>query len=814
MIKKKSPSNPFDMKIESSIITELPFSEESNSIQFQPASILLFPLLDTVVYPMVPQPVKLVDEHEEQLAQMAYENKECVFAVCLKENSEEQTRVKDYHPVGMICQIGKIIKLPDTTSVAFLLPTLRAKLTRIPEKSWPMRASIKPLPLLLESDNQFITDCLITEIAEVYDRILSYVPDQEKEHLNFSVETIKEDTARAVYFMASNSPISFDEKAELLKCDSLNDLLETFLKHLDAAEQRVEIQAQIHMRTHQDMNDMQRKQFLRQQMQSIQNELGDDPVESDEEELKQRAAKTPWSKEAQAHFDKELKKLSRYAPNSPEYAIQYSYLDTLLSLPWDKYSSDSFSLSKVEKILDRDHFGLEEVKERIIDHMAVLKLRNDMKSPIICLYGPPGVGKTSLGKSIADALGREYARVSLGGLHDEAEIRGHRRTYIGAMPGRILSALAKCGTGNPVFVLDEIDKIGKDFKGDPSTALLEVLDPEQNSKFHDNFVDFDYDLSKVLFIATANSLSDISRPLLDRMEIIEITGYIPEEKIEIAKRHLVPKSLKEHGFDDNEISFSTQALDFIISRYTRESGVRQLEKKIAKVLRKLARLKASKKDYPKEITPELAREYLGKEEVNPDAYENNRFAGVVTGLAWTQVGGEILFIETSLSPGNGEKLTLTGNLGDVMKESATIALQYIKAHSKKLGIDPELFGKVNVHIHVPEGAIPKDGPSAGITMATSLVSAFTGRKVRDKLAMTGEITLRGKVLPVGGIKEKILAAKRAGITDIMLCSENRRDIEEIHQRYLNGLTFHYVDTIEDVLDFALLPDLAESRFNF
>ena len=481
-----------------------------------------------------------------------------------------------------------------------------------------------------------------------------------------------------------------------------------------------------------------------------------------------------------------------------------------MNLPWNEYTVDKFNLKSVENKLNHDHYGLDKVKDRILEHLAVLKLRGDMKSPIICLYGPPGVGKTSLGKSVADALGRKYARVSLGGLHDEAEIRGHRRTYIGAMPGRIMEALRKCESSNPVFVLDEIDKIGKDFKGDPSSALLEVLDPEQNNHFHDNYIDMDYDLSKILFIATANSLQTLSQPLLDRMEIIEINGYIMEEKVEIAKKHLIPKQLEEHGFKAKEIDFTKTAISRIIESYTRESGVRELDKKIAKVLRRIARLKASESEYPKSITINNLEEFLGAAEYTKDHYEGNEFAGVVTGLAWTAVGGEILFVESSLSKGKGEKLTLTGNLGDVMKESAVIAMQYLKSHSSLFGIDYELFDKYNVHIHVPEGAIPKDGPSAGVTMVTSLASSFTQRKVRKNLAMTGEITLRGKVLPVGGIKEKILAAKRAGITDIILCHENKKDIDDIKDIYLKGLTFHYVKTIKDVLDFALLPEKVDN----
>jgi len=815
MQKKKHPNVALEspeIRLEDSIITQIPTDDDMESFYFDPSSVPVLPLKDIVAYPGMPQPVKLSGEADMKLVEEAYLSKACIFAAPLKPNTVDVNKVKDFFPTGTICKVGKVINVPGMEPVAFLVGGPAGKMSRIVKKEPHLRASIKISEPIHSPDNLQEIDILIKEIKDTYNKVLVYLPDQERGRLSMSVQSIEDDIIRGVYFMANNSPLSIEDRARLLMAENVNNLLESFLSSLDKAIQRLEIQAQIHMRTHEDLNEQQRKHFLQQQLKAIHEELGEGADDSDETELERRASKMPWNKEAKAHFGKELKKLGRFSPQSPEYAIQYAYLDNLLSLPWEKYSPDSFAISKVEEILDRDHYGLEQVKERIIEQMAVIKLRNDMKAPILCLYGPPGVGKTSLGRSIADALGREYARISLGGLHDEAEIRGHRRTYIGAMPGRIISALTKCGTGNPVFVLDEIDKVGKDFKGDPSTALLEVLDPEQNSKFHDNYIDFDYDLSKVLFIATANNLSDISRPLLDRMEIIEIGGYIPEEKVEIAKRHLIPKSLSEHGFDKKEISFSNDALELIIDRYTRESGVRQLEKKISKVLRKVARLKASDKPYPSLIDYDLTRKFLGKEEVNPDTYENNSFAGVVTGLAWTQVGGEILFIETSLSPGNGEKLTLTGNLGDVMKESAAIALQYLKAHAGRLGINAELFSRLNVHIHVPEGAIPKDGPSAGVTMATSLVSAFTGRKVRDKLAMTGEITLRGKVLPVGGIKEKILAAKRAGITDIILSRDNRRDVEEINERYLKGLNFHYVETIEDVLDFALLQELADNRF--
>ena len=633
--------------------------------------------------------------------------------------------------------------------------------------------------------------------------ILKNMGEGAKE-LAFAIKNI-DNPIYLINFLAANCPIEPSTKQELLEECDIKQRAYKLYSILSKQAQLLAIKADIQSKTREDLSQQQREHFLQQQIRTIQDELGN-TSDDDIEELQKRAAEKHWSEETGKAFEKELKKLERINPQSPDFSVQYAYLDTLLNLPWNEYTTDNFNLKKVEAKLNKDHYGLEKVKDRILEHLAVLKLRGDMKAPIICLYGPPGVGKTSLGKSIADALNRKYVRISLGGLHDEAEIRGHRRTYIGAMPGRIIQGLIKSESANPVFVLDEIDKLGQDFKGDPSSALLEVLDPEQNSHFHDNYVDLDFDLSKILFIATANSLSELSQPLLDRMEVIEINGYIQEEKVEIARKHLIPKQLGEHGFAPKEIDFPKATIARIIDSYTRESGVRQLDKSIAKILRRIARLKASNEDFPTTITVEQLKDLLGPEEYFRDKYEGNEFAGVVTGLAWTAVGGEILFVESSISKGKGEKLTLTGNLGDVMKESAVIALQYLKAHSSLFGIDYELFDKYNVHIHVPEGAIPKDGPSAGVTMVTSLASTFTQRKVRPNLAMTGEITLRGKVLPVGGIKEKILAAKRAGIVDIVLCKENKKDVDEIKEAYLKGLNFHYVSTIKEVIDIALLPD--------
>jgi ATP-dependent Lon protease len=575
----------------------------------------------------------------------------------------------------------------------------------------------------------------------------------------------------------------------------------------------LELKHDIQTRVKIDMDQQQREYYLHQQMKTIQDELGGNPMEQEIEELKAKGKKKKWNKEVASTFYKEVDKLNRLNPATGEYSVQLNYLQTLLELPWNEFTKDNFDLIRAQRILDKDHFGLEKVKDRIIEHLAVLKLKGDMKSPIICLYGPPGVGKTSLGKSVAKALNRKYIRMSLGGLHDEAEIRGHRKTYIGAMPGRIMQSLKKVKSSNPVFVLDEIDKVGRDYHGDPASALLEVLDPEQNSNFYDNFLELEFDLSKVLFIATANMTNTINPALLDRMELINVSGYIMEEKIEIAHRHLVPKELINHGLTSKSVTFSKDILEYLIENYTRESGVRELDKILAKVVRVIARRVATDEDFNKKLTVKDIETILGAPRFLKDKYQGNEFAGVVTGLAWTAVGGEILFVETSLSKGKGT-LTLTGNLGEVMKESAVIAVEYIKSHSDLLGLTPDMFENWNFHIHVPEGAIPKDGPSAGITMAVSVASALTQRKVKNQLAMTGEITLRGKVLPVGGIKEKILAAKRADIREIILSEENRKDILEINEIYLKGLTFHYVRNIMQVLDLALMEEKVEKPFKF
>lgn len=761
-------------------------------------------LRNMVLFPGVTMPVAVGRNASLRLIDDARKTNSLIGVVCQKSAEVEVPSKYDIYHIGVIAEIVNVLELPDNSTNVILHGKVAFHLDEITQMAPYIKGSISYIEQEMppKDDNEFAA--LSSSISELTIDMFQKMGDNGKE-MSYAIKNIK-DSDYLINFLACNSPFEPDVKMKFLTENSVKTRAYLLYKELTKESQLLDLKAAIQSRTREELTQQQRDHFLQQQIRTIQDELGINEF-SDIDKFESRAKKMKWSKEVKEQFQKELAKLERLNPQSPDYSVQYTYLDQILNLPWNVFTRDSFNLAKVEKKLNHDHYGLENVKDRILEHLSVLKLRGDMKSPIICLYGPPGVGKTSLGRSIADALNRKYARISLGGLHDEAEIRGHRRTYIGAMPGRIIQALIRCKSSNPVFVLDEIDKIGNDFKGDPASALLEVLDPEQNSHFHDNYIDIDYDLSNVLFIATANSLSTISQPLLDRMEVIDISGYIQEEKVEIARKHLLPKQLQENGFEKSEISFTKQALAKIIDSYTRESGVRELDKKIAKVLRKIARIKATaEKPVPTTVNLDNLREYLGPEDYSRDRYEGNEFAGVVTGLAWTAVGGEILFVESSLSKGKGEKLTLTGNLGDVMKESAVIAMQYLKSHSQMLGIDYELFDKYNVHIHVPEGAIPKDGPSAGITMVTSLASSFTQRKVRDHLAMTGEITLRGKVLPVGGIKEKILAAKRAGITDIILCKENKKDIDEIKETYLSGLKFHFVDTVKEVLDIALLPD--------
>ena len=763
---------------------------------------LIFPIitLDNVVLtPVMPQPIKLESEEQKEFIDKCYSgNSEIFIAFSLK--NPENPQDKNIKKMGLVAVVDRVLQMPGAPTLAFIRPSYRARFEKmVYSPTYPL-AKVTPvknvvMPKRNSSDNNFMME----RIDELLHQVLQFIPDVERETAEKLISENSSSPLNRLYAISHVAPISAEDKYLIFESASYSQLIKNVALVLDEAEQRIRIQARIHERTHQEITQQQKENFLRIHLKQVKEELGENDENDDLAELTAKSASMKWSSEAQAHFNKELKKLKRLNINNPEYSVQYSYLETLLSLPWENYSDTDISLDKVEEILNRDHYGLEKVKDRVLEYMAVTKLRKDLKAPILCLFGPPGVGKTSIGKSVAEAVGREYKRISLGGMHDEAEIRGHRRTYIGAMPGRFMDAVSKSKYGDPLILLDEIDKVGKDYKGDPSSALLEALDPEQNNTFHDNFIDFPYDLSRVMFIATANDLSTIPAPLKDRMEIIEMSGYIPEEKREIALRHLVGKVLKENGFGEDDIVFSPDAIDFIIRFYTREAGVRQLEKKIGKVVRKVARLKASDRPFPNIITPELAEELLGKREVLPDAYENNDFAGVATGLAWTPSGGDILFIETSLSPGKGEKITLTGNLGDVMKESAAIAYQYLKANAEKIGIDPGLFGKYDVHIHVPEGAIPKDGPSAGITLASSMVSAFTGKRMRERTAMTGELTLRGKVLPVGGIKDKIIAARQAGINRIILSEENRRDIDEILPQYINGMEFIYVKTLPEVL---------------
>ena len=768
----------------------------------------LIALRNMSVFPGTLVPILIGRKKSMQVVRLAEKENRCFGVVTQRDASVEDPGLEDLYAVGTIVEVSQIMELPSGEVSVILRGRQRFTLTDLTQHNPYLSGRVELLSEELPADRTEFD--ILTEL--IHDRLLHLFERLAPEPPKGFRETIRglKNRIYVLHLAASLLSFSMEERQKLLEENSLYERGVEILRQLNDQIVESEIREEILGRTRREMDQQQREYFLQQQMRSIQDELGGGATSDEEiDELRKKGKEKLWSEAVAETFEKELRKAERLNPQSPDFSIQMQYLRTIVELPWGVYSQDNFDLKGAKETLDREHYGLDRVKERILEHLAVLKLKGDMKSPILCLYGPPGVGKTSLGRSIAESLGRKYVRISLGGVHDEAEIRGHRRTYIGAMSGRIIQSLQKAGTSNPVFVLDEIDKLSSDYKGDPASALLEVLDPEQNTTFHDNYLDIDYDLSKVLFIATANNISTIPQALRDRMELIEVTGYIAEEKLKIAEQHLVPKEAKEHGLKLEDLHFAPGALDLIIEEYTRESGVRTLTKQIAAVMRKLAWAMASEEALPAEITPELVREYLGKTIYSRDKYQGNEHPGVVVGLAWTSVGGEILFIESSLQPGQNGKLILTGSLGDVMKESATIALSYIRAHATELGIDLDQIKDKEIHIHVPEGAIPKDGPSAGITMVTSLVSGITRRKVRPHLAMTGEITLRGKVLPVGGIKEKILAAKRSGITDIILCRENEKDIQEINAHYLEGLSFHYVDEITEVLDFALLDEVVD-----
>ena len=765
----------------------------------------VLPLRNMVLFPGVFMPVSVGRKSSLRLVREADKKKSYIAVVCQKMAETDEPAFEDLHPIGTIGKIVRVLEMPDQTTTVIIQGMKRLELKNITETHPYLKGEVNIIDEEIPSKDDKEFQALVETCKDL---TIRYIKSSDSLHQE-SAFAIKNLTNHMflVDFICTNLPLKKDEKIELLRIDSLRERTYRLLEILNREVQLAEIKASIQMRAREDIDQQQRESFLQQQIKTIQDELGGGGQEQEIEEMRQKAEHMKWSPEVHETFLKELAKLERTHPQSPDYSVQLNYLQTMLNLPWGVYTTDNLNLKNAEKTLNKDHYGLEKVKERILEHLAVLKLKGDMKSPIICLYGPPGVGKTSLGKSIAAALKRKYIRMSWGGVHDEAEIRGHRKTYIGAMPGRIIKNLIKAGSSNPVFILDEIDKVSADRQGDPSSALLEVLDPEQNTAFHDNFLDVDYDLSKVMFIATANNLNTIPGPLLDRMELIEVSGYITEEKVEIARKHLVPKELEANGMKKTDIKIPKDTLEAIIESYTRESGVRELEKKIGKILRKSARQYATDGFFSKtEIKPADLYDFLGAPEYTRDKYQGNDYAGVVTGLAWTAVGGEILFVETSLSRGKGGRLTLTGNLGEVMKESAMLALEYIKAHASLLNLNEEIFDNWNIHVHVPEGAIPKDGPSAGITMATSLASALTQRKVKANLAMTGEITLRGKVLPVGGIKEKILAAKRAGIKEIIMSAENKKNIDEIQDIYLKGLTFHYVNDVKEVFAIALTQE--------
>lgn len=773
--------------------------EENMNKQAYPDELPILPLRNNVLFPGVVIPITVGRDKSIKLIQDANAGSKIIGVVSQKNQEEESPEFNDLHNIGTVAQIIRMLKMPDGSSTVIIQGKRRFEITQPIQTEPYLKAKIKMLKeVKLDRSNKEM-DVMYKSIKDLALQIIQDSPNIPSE-ASFAIGNIDSPTF-LVNFISSNMNADVAKKQEMLEELDVKKRVMMVLEHLTMESQMLEMRNEIQSKVRKDMDRQQREYFLHQQMRTIQDELGDNPQQQDVNEMRERAKSKKWSATVEKLFFKELDKLSRMNPQGAEYTVQLNYLDLMLDLPWDEYSKDNLDLKRARKILERDHYGLEKVKERILEYLAVLKLKGNMKSPILCFYGPPGVGKTSLGKSIAEALGRKYVRMSLGGLHDESEIRGHRKTYIGAMPGRIIQNIRKAEISNPVFVLDEIDKLGRSNHGDPSSALLEVLDPEQNKTFYDNYIETEYDLSKVMFIATANSLSTIQGPLRDRMEIIEVNGYTVEEKVEIAKRHLIPKQIKEHGIRKEDISIDKKVLEKLIEEYTNESGVRGLDKKVAKLVRNRARQIAMDEKFNAKITESDLKEILGAGR-GRTKYDNNEVAGVVTGLAWTSVGGDILFIESSITQGKG-KFTLTGNLGEVMKESAVIALEYLKAHSDLLGLEQKVFDNHNVHIHVPEGATPKDGPSAGITMLTSLASVFTQRKVKKGLAMTGEITLRGDVLPVGGIKEKILAAKRAKIKEIILCERNRQDVEEIKQDYLKGLKFHYVTKMDEVLEIAL-----------
>ncbi len=775
-----------------------------------PDELPVLPLRNTVLFPGIVIPIAVGRKKSLKLIREAYEGNRLIGTVAQLDPQVEEPTPEEIYNVGTIAKIIKILEMPDGSTSVIIQGAGRFMINSIKETKPYFKATYFSLEEKNPDANDKEFEVIIATLKELSARMIQ-LSDIQPEAI-FAIKNI-ENAPFLSNYISSNIDISTDKKQKLLAIDDIKVRSIHLLEHLTNEVQELEITKDIQSKVKGEINQQQREYFLNQQMKTIQDELGENPLDAEIENMLGLAEKKQWNKEVAERFTKEIDRLKFLNPASPEYSNQITYLQTLLELPWNEYTEDNFDLKHAQKVLDTDHYGLEKVKERIMEHLAVLKLKNDLKAPILCLHGPPGVGKTSLGKSIAASLGRKYVRMSLGGLHDEAEIRGHRKTYIGALPGRIVQNIKKVKSSNPVFVLDEIDKVGADFRGDPSFALLEVLDPEQNSTFYDNYLEMEYDLSKIMFVATANSLNTIKPALLDRMELINVTGYIVEEKVKIAQKHLIPDQLKAHGVKKTQLQLSKEVIQHIVMFYTRESGVRKLNQVLAQVVRRIAKKIAFEEKYDAKLNKENIQELLGSPKFSNEKYQGNDYAGVVTGLAWTAVGGQILFVETSLSRGNG-KLTLTGNLGSVMKESAVLALEYIKAHSSELNIDDEIFENWNIHVHVPEGAIPKDGPSAGITMVTAITSALTQRKVKRNLAMTGEITLRGKVLPVGGIKEKILAAKRADIKEIILCQENKKDIDEIKEIYIKGLTFHYVNDIMEVLNLALLKQKIKDPINF